>query len=364
MQQNAGKRNLSLDLGDPPARRAARADRARRRARRELPARRDGPLGLGADVALARNPRLIYASISGYGQTGPWVHRRAYAPVVEAESGIIASQGDAARGRLRQGPPQPRRRLHRARDGVGDPRRAVPTRAHRPRADDRRVDGRDDAVRQRAPPRRAVGRRGRSGWIRSFRPGDYLVLTVADGESLVVSGHPAERGTFELFLAAMDRLDLADDARFADVGHAARQLRRAVATSSATSRRRCPTRTSSNAVRASTARGRPRPQPAELADTEWACERGDRRRRRSRRAARSGSRTLRGASATRPTSACAAARSTAARTTAPCSPSCSATTSDRLDRSSRRRAVEPPPDLTAHASTYDLAVQLQFPVRR
>ena len=54
-------------------------------------------------------------------------------------------------------------------------------------------------------------------WIRSFRPGDYLVLTVANGDSLVVSGHPAERGTFHSFLAAMDRQDLADDPRFADV---------------------------------------------------------------------------------------------------------------------------------------------------
>jgi crotonobetainyl-CoA:carnitine CoA-transferase CaiB-like acyl-CoA transferase len=54
-------------------------------------------------------------------------------------------------------------------------------------------------------------------WIRSFRPGDYLVLTVANGESLVVSGHPAERGTFEFFVAAMDRRDLADDPRFVDV---------------------------------------------------------------------------------------------------------------------------------------------------
>ena len=30
-------------------------------------------------------------------------------------------------------------------------------------------------------------------------------------------GHPAERGTFEFFLAAMDRPDLADDPRFATV---------------------------------------------------------------------------------------------------------------------------------------------------
>jgi crotonobetainyl-CoA:carnitine CoA-transferase CaiB-like acyl-CoA transferase len=54
-------------------------------------------------------------------------------------------------------------------------------------------------------------------WIRSFRPGDYPVLTVGDGTTVVVSGHPAERGTFDRFAAAMDRPHLADDPRFADV---------------------------------------------------------------------------------------------------------------------------------------------------
>ena len=54
-------------------------------------------------------------------------------------------------------------------------------------------------------------------WIRSFAPGDYLVFTVADGAHVVVSGHPAERGTFELFLRSLDLEHLADDPRFADV---------------------------------------------------------------------------------------------------------------------------------------------------
>ena len=53
--------------------------------------------------------------------------------------------------------------------------------------------------------------------IRSFGPGDYIVATVASGETVVVSGHPAERGTFELFANALDRTDLIDDARFVDV---------------------------------------------------------------------------------------------------------------------------------------------------
>ena len=35
-----------------------------------------------------RNPKLIYVSISGYGQGGPWQGRMAYAPTVQAEAGF------------------------------------------------------------------------------------------------------------------------------------------------------------------------------------------------------------------------------------------------------------------------------------
>ena len=54
-------------------------------------------------------------------------------------------------------------------------------------------------------------------WIRSFQPGDYPVLTVANGESVVISGHPAERGTFDRFVAAMDMPALLTDSRFGSV---------------------------------------------------------------------------------------------------------------------------------------------------
>ena len=46
-------------------------------------------LGLGWDALHAANPRLVLASISGYGQTGAWANRRAYAVVIHAEMGLI-----------------------------------------------------------------------------------------------------------------------------------------------------------------------------------------------------------------------------------------------------------------------------------
>ena len=44
--------------------------------------------GLGPDVLLARNPHLIIARVSGYGQTGPYSHRPGYASAGEAAGGL------------------------------------------------------------------------------------------------------------------------------------------------------------------------------------------------------------------------------------------------------------------------------------
>ena len=91
-QQNAGKRNVSIDLNVPGARALAlrlcdTADVVVENFR----ARTLGFFGLDYETLAARNPRLIYASITGYGQGGPWQGRMAYAPTVQAEAGFTAN---------------------------------------------------------------------------------------------------------------------------------------------------------------------------------------------------------------------------------------------------------------------------------
>jgi len=50
-------------------------------------------LGLGAATLRANHPRLIYCSISGYGQDGPYRDVKAYDLLIQGEAGIIASTG-------------------------------------------------------------------------------------------------------------------------------------------------------------------------------------------------------------------------------------------------------------------------------
>jgi CoA:oxalate CoA-transferase len=91
-QLNAGKRSLALDLKSPDAinlihRLVEDTDVVVENFRPGVMDR----LGLGYQALRAINPRLIYCSISGYGQSGPAAGRAAYAMIVHAESGFDRS---------------------------------------------------------------------------------------------------------------------------------------------------------------------------------------------------------------------------------------------------------------------------------
>ena len=52
-------------------------------------------LGFGVDQMTTLNPRLIYCSISGYGQTGPRANLPGYDVVIQGEAGLMDITGDA-----------------------------------------------------------------------------------------------------------------------------------------------------------------------------------------------------------------------------------------------------------------------------
>jgi crotonobetainyl-CoA:carnitine CoA-transferase CaiB-like acyl-CoA transferase len=94
---NRGKESLTLDIKHPDGRRVI--DRLLETA--DVLVQNLGPgaaarLGLDAAAMAERNPRLIVASITGYGDDGPWQDRKAYDLLVQAEAGLLSVTGSAA----------------------------------------------------------------------------------------------------------------------------------------------------------------------------------------------------------------------------------------------------------------------------
>lgn len=96
---NRGKRFVSIDAATPAGRAlfadlAASADVFLHNIRPGKPE----ALGVGYAELAARNPRLIYAAISGLGTDGPDAEQRVYDFVIQARVGMVDYQRDAATG--------------------------------------------------------------------------------------------------------------------------------------------------------------------------------------------------------------------------------------------------------------------------
>src|SRR6201984_3005999 len=95
-----GKRSLSVDVKSGAgqeilARLVAQADVLVQNFRPGTMER----LGLGADELRKRHPRLIYVSISGVGDTGPYVKKRVYDPIIQGLSGFADIQSQPVTNR-------------------------------------------------------------------------------------------------------------------------------------------------------------------------------------------------------------------------------------------------------------------------
>jgi crotonobetainyl-CoA:carnitine CoA-transferase CaiB-like acyl-CoA transferase len=92
---NAGKRSLAIDLKTDDGREAMlrlvdESDVVVQSLRPGAAAR----LGVDFDSLARRNPRLVYCSISAYGNTGPLAQQPGYDPLMQAAAGIMSVTGE------------------------------------------------------------------------------------------------------------------------------------------------------------------------------------------------------------------------------------------------------------------------------
>jgi itaconate CoA-transferase len=93
---NRGKRSVTLDVKNPDARAALDtliqgADVLIQNLAPGAAAR----LGLSYEALTPKNPKLVVCDISGYGESGPYVNKKAYDLLIQAEAGLIAVTGPA-----------------------------------------------------------------------------------------------------------------------------------------------------------------------------------------------------------------------------------------------------------------------------
>ncbi len=103
LNNNRNKRSLALDLKNPAAREAllkltATADVFIQNFRPGVAER----MGLGEQAVRAHAPNIVYVSISGFGETGPYAQKPVYDPLIQAVSGLASVQAgsDTERPRL------------------------------------------------------------------------------------------------------------------------------------------------------------------------------------------------------------------------------------------------------------------------
>ena len=216
-QQNAGKRNISLDLRRPEAidlvlRLAERADVLLENFRPGVMAR----MGLGYDAVAARNPRIVYGSITGYGQDGPWSDRRAYAVVIHAEAGMVARSVEH-RGGTPSHEPFSHADVYAGLECLGGVLAALYQRERTGRGQHVDVAMAAALLTVNEHVQADLSDIDIGDELSSLSPGSSPLLDGPGGRRFTVAGDPCASHTFPTFVRMMGREDLATDPRFSDV---------------------------------------------------------------------------------------------------------------------------------------------------
>ena len=215
-QQNVGKRFASIDIKKPGAvelllRIASQCDVFVENFRGGVAKN----LGVGFEAIKAVRPDVIYCSISGYGQTGSASNRRAYAPVVHAEAGLIHYKAEQ---RGTEPLPEPVSHADIA-VGMQAAQGILAALFNRERTGEGTyIDACMAESMLFANEWTATEINGGVDWDKSiFRPGKAAIVQVGDGTWLQIPGSPA--GTLPGIARLRNQPELLDDLRFDTLEH-------------------------------------------------------------------------------------------------------------------------------------------------
>jgi crotonobetainyl-CoA:carnitine CoA-transferase CaiB-like acyl-CoA transferase len=168
-------------------------------------------LGLGYDAVRSRNAMVVYCSITGYGQDGAMARRRAYAPVMHAELGLMEFGARKLRSEPRQEAVSHADLYTGAHATVGI--LAAPLQRERTRAG-QHLDVSMAEVMLQATEWTAVelATDDSDELLHIFGSFNAPVLRLGDGTVVHVPGDPVS--SFPAWCAAMQRPELLDDERF------------------------------------------------------------------------------------------------------------------------------------------------------
>jgi len=168
--------------------------------------------GFGWETLRARHPRLVYASISGYGQTGPRSNEPGYDAVIQAEGGLmsVTGAGDGPAYRLGVAISDIVAGMF-ASQGITAALFARERTGHGQRVDIGMLDTTAALLTYQAGNYFATGQIPARLGNRHPTIAPYETLKTADGEIVVAVGNDS---LWKRFCPAIDRPDLADDPRF------------------------------------------------------------------------------------------------------------------------------------------------------
>ena len=210
---NRNKESVSLDFKHPQGRDVL--DRLIARADVLVENFKPGTMdraGFGWETLHARHPRLVYASISGYGQTGPRSNEPGYDAVIQAEGGLmsVTGAGDGPAYRLGVAISDIVAGMF-ASQGITAALFARERTGHGQRVDIGMLDTTAALLTYQAGNYFATGQIPARLGNRHPTIAPYETLKTADGEIVVAVGNDS---LWKRFCPAIDRPDLADDPRF------------------------------------------------------------------------------------------------------------------------------------------------------